>query len=133
MIKKGRDKQMKEQTQELKNLTEEFAGFIGTDEYYKHPFFKELTYTEGVKAMASEYGAYWLIFLIFSHQYKKEVKQEPFQIWEIKSQNKKAVVVMRTDTGNPEIVLQKIPFTDFPEGVLKLYFSDGVLMLPSEY
>jgi len=40
---------------------------------------------------------------------------------------------MRTDTGNPEIVLQKIPFTDFPEGVLKLYLSDGVLMLPSEY
>jgi len=124
---------MIEKTEELKNLNEGFAGFIGTVDYFKHPFYKGFTYTEGVKSMASQYGAYWLIDLIFSHQYKKEVRQETFQIWEIKSENKKAVVEMITDTGEPAIVSQEIFLTDFPEGFLKLYFADGVLLLSSEY
>ncbi len=115
----------------IKNLNEQFAGFIGTDEYYKYQL-PGLFYTEGVKSMASQYGAYWLIDLIFSHQYK-EVRQENFQIWEIKSESKKAVVEMRIDTGEPVIVSQGISPTDFPEGCLKLYLIDGVLMLPSEY
>ena len=124
---------MIEKTEELKNLNEEFAGFVGTVDYFKHPFYKDFTYTEGVKSMASQYGAYWLIDLIFSHQYKKEVRQENFQIWETKSESKKAVVEMRTDTGEPAIVSQGISPTDFPEGCLKLYLIDGVLLLSSEY
>lgn len=33
----------------------------------------------------------------------------------------------------PRYVRQEIPFTDFPEGILKMYLIDKVLLLPSEY
>jgi len=29
--------------------------------------------------------------------------------------------------------IEKIPYTDFPPGEVKLYLIDGVILLPSEY
>jgi hypothetical protein len=40
---------------------------------------------------------------------------------------------MIEDTGQPVLIRQKIPFTDFPEGILKMYCIDNILLLPSEY
>lgn len=31
------------------------------------------------------------------------------------------------------VVKQDIPFTDFPEGMFKMYLIDRILLLPSEY
>jgi hypothetical protein len=36
--------------------------------------------------------------------------------------------------GDGHVVLTKrIPYTDFPLAEIKLYFTDGVILLPSEY
>jgi len=116
----------------LKNLNDEFEGFTGTTKYYRH-FTNLLVFTDGVKAMADRYGAYWLIDVVASYQTRPAVREKPFQIWEISSGNRKAAVTMKEDDGEPAFVMQEIGFTDFPEGTLKMYFTDGVLLLSSEY
>ena len=111
------------------NLNDQFKGFYGTENYYKH-FGGVLT--DGIKAMAERFKAFWLIDVVFSYQNKKN-NLIPFQVWEITSTGEKATVEMKEDTNKPILVSQKIGFTDFPEGKLKMYLIDNVLLLPSEY
>ena len=120
----------------LKDLNNEFADFTGTENYYRH-WLQEFVYTDGIRAMAEKYRAYWLIDIPFSYQSKPKVAGEKFQIWTITSENKKAVIEMRADDGQPVIVRQDIPYTTFPEGQFKMYYIDDgtnkVLLLPAEY
>lgn len=46
---------------------------------------------------------------------------------------RQAVLTMREDADRPPRVKQFIPYTDFPDGMLKMYLIDRVLLLPSEY
>ncbi|MFA5755105.1 MAG: DUF6876 family protein [Candidatus Paceibacterota bacterium] len=120
----------------LTNLNDSFNHFIGTEHYYSH-LIRTCVFTDGVKAMADQYQAYWLIDIIVSYQMTKRIKCIPFQIWTITSAQGKAIVEMRQDTGRPVLVRQQIPFTDFPKGSLQLYCIDDseykVILLPSEY
>jgi hypothetical protein len=120
----------------LVNLNDSFNHCIGTEHYYIHSS-KICVFTDGVKAMADQYQAYWLIDVIASYQITRKIKSIPFQIWIINSAQGKAVIEMQQDTGQPVLVRQQIPFTDFPEGSLQLYcIDDGthrVILLPSEY
>jgi len=111
------------------SLNDEFAGFTGTEEYFKH--FLGIRYTDGINAVAEKYKAYWLIDAVASYQGK--MKGEPFQVWTLNADHNKGLLEMRTDSDQPVMVSQEIPYTDFPSGELKLYLCDGVLMLPSEY
>jgi len=118
------------------DLNDAFAGFTGTENYYRH-WLPEFVYTDGIKAMAEKFQSYWLIDIPFSWQKNPRAGNEKFQIWTIVSENKKAVVEMRPDSDRPALISQEIPFTDFPEGRLKMYYIDDgnykVLLLPSEY
>ena len=120
----------------LTNLNDGFRHFIGTEHYYSH-LIRTCVFTDGVKAMADQYQAYWLIDVIVSYQMTKRIKGIPFQIWSITSAQGKATIEMRQDTDQPVLVRQQIPFTDFPEGSLEIYCIDEgtkkVLLLPSEY
>ena len=116
--------------EEMKDLNNQLEGFYGTESYfYKHWVG---VFTDGIKAMADQFRAYWLIDLVFSYQDKK-INSIPFQIWEIVSTGDKATVEMKEDTDKPILVRQKIGYTDFPKGTLKMYYIDDVLMLPNEY
>lgn len=124
----------------IEELKKELNGFIGTENYYRH--FTGGNFTDGVKHLAGRAGAYWLIDAIFSYQSEQKIRALPFQIWTLKvlrselGKNKNdpmAVLEMREDTDEPLKVSQKIEFTDFPKGEVKLYLIDGVLLLPSEY
>ena len=110
---------------------EELAQFIGGGDYYRHPL--GIIFTSGVKYLADNTEAYWLIDAIASWQIKEKIKNIPFQIWELKVKDNKAVLTMKEDTDEPVIVKQVIPFTDFPFEEQKLYLIDRVLLLPSEY
>jgi hypothetical protein len=120
----------------LINLNDSFNHFIGTEHYFSH-LIRTCVFTDGVKAMADQYQAYWLIDVIVSYQITKRIKGIPFQIWSITSTEGKATIEMRQDTGQPVLVRQQVPFTDFPEGNLEIYCIDEgskkVLLLPSEY
>lgn len=106
----------------------------GSETVYRHPLLK-VRYTEGVKLMAEECGAYWLIDLVVSHQLNPRVRREAFQVWELRrcktSPRWKAVC---TDGNENRVTSQLIEFSDFPlpEGI-KIYCCDGVILLPSEY
>ena len=124
----------------IEQLQSELNGFCGTENYYRH--FTGGKFTDGVKHLADRAGAYWLIDAVFSYQGEKWVKFVPFQIWTLKvirdtlGKNKTepmAILEMKEDTDQPVLVSQKIPYTDFPKGEVKLYLIDGVLLLPSEY
>ena len=124
----------------IEELERELNGFCGTQQYYLH--FTGGKYTDGVKHLADRAGAYWLIDAVFSYQVSKEIKDLPFQVWTLKvlrselGKNKNepmAVLEMKEDTDKPLMVSQKIPYTDFPKGEIKLYVQNGVLFLPSEY
>lgn len=120
-------------TTETKTLTqEELNGFIGTELYYKH-WLGRGCYTDGVQHMAERAGAHWLIDAVYSYQCKEKIKVIPFQLWELKVENKTAVLTMKEDTNEPELVRQEIEYTDFPLDYIKLYLIDEVLLLPSEY
>jgi hypothetical protein len=112
-------------------LESALAGHYGSDTFYRHPI-GGIVYTEGVKHLAELAGAFWLIDLIGSYQYGK-VRQVPFQLWILEVKGSKGVASMREDTDRPDIVKQRIPFTDFPEGRFELWLVDKTLMLKSEY
>jgi len=126
------------------DLKKELNGFIGTLNYYRH-FTGLGHFTDGVKFLADRVGAYWLIDAIFSWQVERrsftfrgerraKVGDAPFQVWTLKvASDKTAVLEMREDSDQPPVVRQEIEFTDFPQGEVKLYLIDGVLLLPSEY
>ena len=119
-----------------KDLNDKFAQFIGTEKYYAH-FMGISVYTDGIKAMADEFQAYWLIDLVVSYQMVESIRSKHFQIWTLFSENGKAALEMREDSDQPVVVRKEIPFTDFPEGTLQMYYIDDgsykVLLLPSEY
>jgi hypothetical protein len=125
-------------------LKEELDGFFGTEGYHRLTL-GPLLATDGVKYLAEQGKCFWLIDIVASWQgspvvvknprgsIKCAVKEIPFQLWELKKEGEGAVVTMRTDSGEPALVTQKIPWTDFPLDEVQLYLEGGVLLLPSEH
>jgi len=111
-------------------LLAELGQFFGTETWWKHAF--GLTYTDGIKYLAKEASAYWLIDLVAS--YYNKYKAIPFQLWRITvKDDDTAVVSMQEDTGKPYLIEQEIPYTDFPLKDFSWYVCDGVMLLKSEY
>jgi len=106
--------------------------FSGTTQWYKHPLFQKFVYTDGVRFLAVNAGAYWLLEFIFSNQLLPEIKAEGFQVWKITVVGTKATIVM--EEGNDKMIKSfNISYTDFPLDSFTLWFVDGALLLPSEY
>jgi len=106
--------------------------FIGTEHWYRH--FTGITYTDGIKYLADKTGSHWLIDLVASYQCKKKYREQPFQVWILTVNKKDNTAVVRAEDGNGNVIgTQKISYTDFPLPEIKLFFTDNVLMLTSEY
>lgn len=56
----------------MKNANHYFGSGNGSENYYCHKP-SLILYTDGVKELAEQCGAYWLIDLIISHQCHKEI------------------------------------------------------------
>ena len=109
---------------------EDLSQFTGTEHWYKHMC--RTTYTDGIKYLADEANAYWLLDIVASYQPKH--KDKPFQIWKLTvNKDKTAVVTMKEDSNKPVLVEQKIEYTDFPLDEIEFYCIDGVMLLKSEY
>jgi len=108
------------------NLTQ----FTGTEHWYKHVC--GTTYTNGMKYLADEAKAYWLLDVVASYQH--ELKDKRFQIWRLTvNEDRTAVVTMREDSNEPVLIKQKIEYTDFPLDEIEFYCIDGIMLLKSEY
>jgi hypothetical protein len=108
----------------------DLSDFCGSDEAYRHG--TDILYTQGIDFVAKTCGAFWLIDVVASAQFDKNVRAEEFQIWNLKVTGSSAVITCQADTNWPVVYRQEIEYTDFPEGEFKMFFEHGTLCLPSE-
>ncbi len=112
---------------------DDLSQFTGTEQWYRHGIARNVLYTDGAKHVAESGGAYWLLDEIALAQSIRPVAAEGFQVWKLEvSANHSATLAC--EDGNYNVVFSKeIEFTDFPLTKIAFYFTDNVLMLPSEY
>jgi hypothetical protein len=118
----------------INNLNaEDLDQFIGSEQWYRHSLVRSITYTDGAKYVADHGGAYWLLDEIaLAQKFSAAVRAEPFQVWKLSVNDRRGLLTC--DDGNGNVVYTKpIPFTDFPLTEIKFYFTDNVILLPSEY
>lgn len=116
----------------MKNANHYFGSNNGSENFYRHTI-TGFMYTDGVRELAEACKAYWLIDLIFSHQYIKRVKQESFQVWDLKRVKENQFSMICTDGNYNHVTSQQLPFSDFPYDIATVWLVDGCLLLPSEY
>jgi hypothetical protein len=114
------------------------AGYTGTDGYTR--YHSGLLLTDGVRALAEQFGAFWLLDIVASYQApvtkpKPEIDMS-FQVWKLQrtpDSPEFAANVTCTDGNDNIIFIQGIPYTDFPYAEATIWLTDGVMLLPSEY
>jgi hypothetical protein len=114
-------------------LAEELSNFIGSENYYKH--LGGLHYTDGVKYLAENAEAYWLVDLIMSYQSRVFRAVNEFQVWTLQPHpdGDCSTIAVCGDGDKNEIVRQEITYTNFPLDLgIKLYFQNCILCLASE-
>jgi hypothetical protein len=61
------------------------------------------------------------------------VSGEAFQVWKLTINADRTASLACNDDNNSVVYTRFIAFTDFPLDEIKLYFTDNVILLPSEY
>lgn len=122
-------------THSIKPLTKAaLAQFTGTSQWYRHSLVRSILYTEGAQFLAEAGGAYWLLDEIAIPQMtEKRVAGEKFQTWRLSVRRDSTARLTCGDGRGTTIYAKEIAFTDFPLGDVTLFFTDKVIMLPSEY
>ena len=104
--------------------------FTGTEQWYRH--LSGYLYTDGVRYVAQEGGAYWLIDKILLTTSVKEDLQE-FGAWKLTVNEDKSAILVCEDGNYHELYSEEIDWTDFSLDTIELWFENGVLILPSEH
>tara|TARA_R110002111_G_scaffold156322_1_gene223053 strand:- start:78 stop:473 length:396 start_codon:yes stop_codon:yes gene_type:complete len=120
--------------------------FSGDLVRYRHPLNRRVIYTTGVRHIAEEGGAYWLIDAIAhwlaSPDYLQATVQDDrlcyWMVWTLTvSEQGASTLEARADSGEPAFIVQNIEFTDFPLREIEIWAGiDGdhwTLYLPSEH
>lgn len=112
---------------------DDLKQFYGSTVWIRHPIDRDVLMTEGILYLAARAGAMWLLDeIVFAQRAQQNLKDEEFQVWTLIIDGSSAI--LRCDDGNRNALLEKhIPFTDFPEPGIRLYYTDKVIMLPDEY
>jgi hypothetical protein len=115
-------------------LTEaDLSQFTGSEHWYRHPLNRNVLFTDGVKYVADQGGAYWLLDSIALAQLsEKSVAAEEFQAWKL-SVRPDRTATLTCEDGNYNVVFtQELEFTDFPVTEVTLWFENQTIYLPSE-
>ena len=118
-------------------LREFIAQATGFETHYRHAL-SGMSFSEGVKYIADEAGAYWLIdlILIASKFEKLQGKCEGLEFWRLTTKDGKGEVTCTDggmNGGEANVVFyETIPFTDFPLEEIALSNDGGILCLPGE-
>lgn len=116
---------------------ENLDHFCCTEKYYRLTPLRNVLFTDGMKHVADEGGAYWLMALIAGHCIIPFKMGQHFLTAKLtKGETGTAEVVIDDGNGNV-LVAQHIPMTDFPLKEFQCFAAgqgdDLVVMLPSEY
>jgi hypothetical protein len=125
----------KEQIMKEQKLTKaDLAQFTGTEQWHRHSMVRNVYYTDGIQYIAETGEAYWLINEVAFLQQKPQIAKEEFQRWILQVDLDQSTAILSCDDGNGRILhSKKISYTDFPLDEIKLYVSQNVILLPSEY
>lgn len=107
--------------------------FTGTEQWFRHGLVRNVSYTEGVRYLAEQGQAYWLIDKIATNQLEPKIKREEFQVWKLKVSEKLTATLTCEDDNDNIIHLEEISFTDFPLDQVELWVEGGVILLPNEH
>jgi hypothetical protein len=115
-------------------LPAELRQFTGTDQWHRHAINRTVLFTDGAKFLADQAGAYWLLDEIALIQpYDKRIAAEGFQVWKLAVRPDRTATLTCTDGNGKGVFTKALTFTDFPLDEITLYFTDNVILLPSEY
>ena len=121
-------------TYEIKRALREFRG---TEKYHKHlfPGKSPIILTDGCNFVREQMNAYWLFDAILSYQCEKILRGVNFQIWDLRQTKKDLswLLTCREDSDKKPLIMQTIPYSDFPIPEIKIWIIDKVALLPSEY
>lgn len=108
--------------------------FTGTENWYRHAFVRSVLYTDGAKYVAEAGGAYWLLDEIaFAQKSHAALAAEEFQLWKLTVHPDQSGTFTCED-GNGNLIFSKpLEYNDFPLNEITLYFTNNVILLPSEY
>jgi hypothetical protein len=122
-------------THESNPLTQaKLHTFTGTENWYRHPFVRQVLYTDGAQYVAEKGGAYWLLDEIaFAQKGNKRVAAEPFQVWKLEVKADRTARLTCEDGHSKRVYTKRLDYTDFPLAEITFYFTDNVILLPSEY
>lgn len=115
---------------------EDLAHFYGSQQWFRHWAVRSVLYTEGAQHVFEHGGAYWLLDEIaFRQMDRKAVKNEPFQVWDLKVVNSSGMLTCENGNGNV-VYTKKLDYTDFPLPSIRFFVEyDGqnrTIMLPGE-
>ena len=93
-----------------------------------------MLFTDGAKYVADQAGAYWLLDEIaLVQRADRSVAGEAFQLWTLTVQADRSATLTCEDGDGNAVYKKTIEYTDFPLPKIELYFTDNVILLPSEY
>jgi hypothetical protein len=108
--------------------------FTGSETWYRHGLVRTVLFTDGAKYVADKGGAYWLIDEIaLAQRYEKAVSAEEFQFWKLTVKPDRTATLVCEDGNGHTVLSKEIPFTDFPLDEISFYYTNNVILLPSEY
>lgn len=112
----------------------DLAHFTGSANWYRHSFNRSITYTSGVQYVAEHGGAYWLLDeIVLAQKAVPAVAAEPFQLWKLTVSADKTATLTCEDGNGTAVFTKRLDYTDFPLDEIQFYFTDDVILLPSEY
>jgi hypothetical protein len=112
----------------------ELEQFTGTEQWYRHGLNPNVLFTDGVKHVAERAGAFWLVDEIaIAQRFEQKVVGEAFQAWVLSVRADQSATLRCEDGDGHTVFSKEISFTDFPLAEVMLYFTDNVILLPSEY
>lgn len=76
----------------------DLASFTGTEHWFRHPLAQRFTYTDGVRHVAVEGGAYWLIDkILISQSLPALAAEDRLQVWTLTIHEKGGATLTATD------------------------------------
>jgi uncharacterized membrane protein len=100
---------------------------------YRHPKIHNVAYTAGIKFMADEAGAHWLVNEIAVAQRLQHMTDEQFQVWKLDVfRNNQALLTCYNEKAST-IYRKRIDYTDFPFDEVSIFCVRAIIMLPREY
>lgn len=106
----------------LTELRAKLDRFPGGGPLTPHPIAPNVLLSEGMVFMCDATEAHWLADAIASHRHDPRAKKAPYQVWtlDVDLAKRRGVLTMSADLDPTPVIVQELPFTDFPFAQIKV-------------